>query len=257
MEPIYRPPPTSGRAVHVFDMEREAWRGTPSPGFWMKPVRHDDQQGLFLGLIRFERGTRSGIHQHQGIATSFVADGSLTDYNGPVNLHEVGINYLGSTHDAVAYRDTILVSRLEAVVTYPPEGEITGVHAGSQHASVRNLEPDRPPEINVAIDSLPKQPTGIEGVLRQLIFDYEGTGTNHRMVQLWVRPETAFEFEAGALTEFWVRGGLASFNDQPVHADCFVICEAGARVKVRSPYGVLLLAWAEGRESGAGNLFGF
>ena len=34
------------------------------------------------------------------------------------------------------------------------------------------------------------------------IFDYAGTGSNHRMVQLSVKPETEFEFEAGALTEF-------------------------------------------------------
>jgi hypothetical protein len=31
----------------------------------------------------------------------------------------------------------------------------------------------------------------------------------------------------------------------------------GARVELRSPYGALLLAWAEGRERGEGNLFGF
>jgi hypothetical protein len=257
VEPIFRLPPASTRSVHVFDMEREAWRATPSAGFWMKPVRHDDKNGLFLGLIRFERGTRSGVHQHQGVATSFVIDGGLTDYQGAVNTHEVGINFRGSTHDAVAYRDTILVSRLEAGVTYPPEGEITGVHAGSWHATVRNPDPDMPPEVNVPIDALPKSATGIDGVQRQVIFDYAGTGTDRRMVQLAVRPETAFEFEAGALTEFWVRGGLATFNDQPVHADCFVICEAGARVQVRSPFGVLLLAWADGPASGPGNLFGF
>lgn len=257
VEPLYRLPETSTRSVLVFDMEQEAWRATGSPGFWMKPVRHDAEQGLFLGLIRFERGTRSGLHQHQGVATSFVIDGGLTDYQGPVLLHEAGINRLGSTHDAVAFRDTILVSRLEGLVTYPPEGEITGVHAGSRHASVRNPDPNVPPETNVPVDALAKLETGIDGVLGQMIFDYAGTGSGHRMVQLSIRPETTFEFEAGALTEFWVRGGLAAFNDQPVHADCFVICEPGARVTVRSPFGALLLAWADGREKSSGNLFGF
>jgi hypothetical protein len=257
MEPMYRFPETFTGAVHIFDMEREPWRATASPGLWLKPVRHDNETGFFLGRIRFDKGTRSGIHQHQGVATSFVVEGSLTDYNGPVNLNQVGINYLGSTHDAMAYVDTQLVSKLEAPVTYPSESSITGVHAGSRPATISNTDPSRPPEINVSIDDVEKISTGIDGVTRQMAFDYAGMGRDHRMVQLWVRPRTAFEFEATALTEFWVRGGLASFNAQPVHADCFVICEPGAKVRVESPYGVLLLAWAEGRERGAGNLFGF
>jgi hypothetical protein len=54
-----------------------------------------------------------------------------------------------------------------------------------------------------------------------------------------------------------VRGGLAAIDGQPVHADCFIVCEPGSQVRVRSPFGALMLAWAEGREKSAGNLFGF
>jgi hypothetical protein len=257
MQALYSPPDTSTRAVHVFDMERQPWSATASPGLWLKAVRHDDERGLYLGLIRFDEGTRSGLHQHQGVATSFVREGGLTDYHGAVRLHEAGINILGSTHDAVAYQYTVLVSKLEAPVNYPPDSEISGVHAGSRHGSVRNPNPDMPPEVNIPVDALPKMDTGIAGVKGQLIFDYAGTGKNHRMVQLSVKPETGFEFEAGALTEFWLRGGLAAINDEPVHADCFIVCEAGAKVRVRSPYGALFIAWAEGREKSAGNLFGY
>ena len=60
------------------------------------------QRGEFLGLIAFDPFTRSGLHQHQGIATSFILEGGLSDYLGPVHQHEVGINYRGSTHDAIA-----------------------------------------------------------------------------------------------------------------------------------------------------------
>ena len=55
---------------------------------------------------------RSGLHQHQGVATSFILQGGLSDYQGAVHLHEVGINYRGSTHDAIAYEPTVLVSKL-------------------------------------------------------------------------------------------------------------------------------------------------
>jgi hypothetical protein len=115
-----------------------------------------------------------------------------------------------------------------------------------------------PPEVNVPVDALPRHGTGHASVQRQMIFEYAGTGSNHRMVQLTVKPESSFRFVAGALTEFWVRGGLAVVNGQSVHADCFVVCEEGAEVDLQSPYGVLLIAWAEGRERGGdGNLFGF
>jgi hypothetical protein len=253
----YQPPAASSRAVHVFDMAQHAWQATANPGLWLKPVRQDDAQGHYLGLVRFDAGTRSGLHQHQGVATSFVVDGGLTDYQGALGLHEAGINYLGSTHDAMAYQHTVLVSRLEAAVTYPPESDISGVHAGSRHAAVLNEQPDMPPEINVPVDDIRHEDTLLRGVRRQLIFDYAGTGTERRMVQLSLRPGTDIRFEAGALTEFWVRGGALAVGDKPAQADCFIVCEPGADVRLHSPYGALLIAWAEGRERSEGNLFGF
>lgn len=261
MQALYHPPATSTARVHVFDMARTPWQATGNPGLWLKPVRHDDARGLYLGLVRFDAGTRSGLHQHQAVATSFVVDGGLTDYHGSINLHEAGINRKGSTHDAIAYRPTLLVSRLEGPVTYPPTSEISGVHAGSSYEAIRNPAPEVPPEINVPVDELPALPTGVAGVTRQSIFDYAGTGSTHRMVQLAVRPESEFNFTATAVTEFWVRGGALTLGGQAAHADCFVVCEAGAEVRVACPYGALLIAWAEGPEAqareGTRNLFGF
>lgn len=257
MKPMFVPPTTSGRASHVFDMAAEPWQATAHTGLWLKPVRHDDAKGLYLGLVRFDAGTRSGLHQHQAVATSFVLDGGLTDYHGAVGLHEAGINFKGSTHDAIAYRSTLLVSRLEGPVTYPPDSDISGVHAGSRHGFLRSIAPDVPPEVNVPVDQLPLQATGIAGVQRRLVFDYAGTGSSHRMVQISIRPGTRFAFTTTALTEFWMRAGLLAIDGQVVHAGCFVICEAGARVDLQCPYGAILLAWAEGREDGPGNLFGF
>ena len=248
---------SAAAGVHVFDMSRSTWQPTANPGLSLKPVRHDNEQGLFLGLVRFEPFARSGLHQHQGVATSFVIDGGLTDHHGSIGLHQAGINVRGSTHDAISYRHTVLVSRLEGPVTYPPASDISGVHAGSRHAWFHNPDPDVPPEVNVSVDALALQPTGMAGVRRQTVFDYRGTGTGRRMVQLTVRPESEFEFRAGALTEFWVRGGTLGVNGATAHANCFVVCEAGATVRLASPFGALLIGWAEGRELGVGNLFGF
>lgn len=254
--------PARPGSVHVFDAAELPWRDTADHGLRLKPVRYDDERGLFLGLVSFAPRARSGLHQHRGVATSFVLAGGLTDYHGAIGLHQAGINPAGATHDAIAYAETLLVSRLEGPVAYPRErGPLTGLHAGSRHDDIVNPAPERPPEINVEVDALPPEPTGIEGVSRQTIFDYAGTGSAHRFVQLALRPGcTVPPWRAGALTEFWVRGGLARLNGHELRANTFVVIEPGARVEITSPYGALLLAWAEGRESGLpgdGNLFGF
>lgn len=236
--------------VHVFDAADLPWHETPDPGLSLKPVRYDDEKGHFLGLVSFAPMARSGLHQHRGVATSFVLDGALTDYHGPMGLHTAAINLVGSTHDAIAYQNTLLVSRLEGPVVYPKDrAALTGLHAGSRHAEVFNPAPEVPPEIDVAVDALPLAQTGIPGVRRQTIFDYAGTGSAHRFVQLSLLPGTACpRWEASALTEFWVRGGLVRIAGRVVHANSFVVIEAGATVDMASPHGALLLAWAEGPE---------
>ena len=164
----------------------------------------------------------------------------------------------------MAYEDTVLVSRLEAAVTYPPASSISGVHAGSRYEEFCNPNPLVPPEINVPVDLLTDQDTGIAGITRQTIFDYAGTGSDRRMVQLKLLPGAAVGFTAERLTEFWVRGGHVLINQQSAHANTFVVCNPGAHVHLEAPFGALLIGWAEGREkhastgaSAAPDLFGF
>jgi hypothetical protein len=258
MQPIYTM--VTNAPVRVFDMSAYPWQATGNPGLWLKPVRHDDVHGLFLGLVRFDAGVRSGLHQHQGLATSFVIEGGLTDYHGSIGLHQAGLNFKGATHDAMAYASTLLVSRLEAPVSYPPQSDISGVHAGSRYEAFVNPDPAVPPEVNVTVDTQPVLPTGYDGISRQMIFDYASLGGARRYVQLAVKPQAELSFETTALTEMWVRGGNLSINGQPAHANCFVVCEAGARVQIDSPFGALLLVWAQGPETACSverSLFGF
>jgi hypothetical protein len=249
--------------VHVFDASTLPWQATSNAGLKLKAVRNDDERGEFLGLVSFAPFVRSAVHQHTGVATSFVVDGGLTDYHGALTLHQVGINVRGSTHDAISYRDTVLVSRLEGPVLYPPaEGEPSGVHAGSRLQSFVNPDPDVPPEINVSVDPLPCEATGLAGVTRQMVFDYDGTGTDRRLVQLQFRPTTTLAAaRASDWIELWVRGGELLVNGQRAPANCFVVIEPGATFALGAPFGASVLAWAEGREAwpdgGAGNLFGF
>jgi len=236
--------------VHVFDGLDIPWQETPEPGLRLKPVRCDDERGHFLGLVGFAPLTRSGLHQHRGVATSFVLDGALVDFAGPIGLHQAGINLAGATHDAIAYQNTLLVSRLEGPVAYPPSRSVlTGLHAGSRHAEFDNPAPEASPDINVAVDALVPQQTGIVGIRRQTIFDYAGTGSAHRFVQLSLAPGAECPaWRCERLTEFWVRGGMLQINGQVAHGNCFVVIEPGAVLRMASPFGVLLLAWAEGAE---------
>ena len=85
------------------------------------------------------------------------------------------------------------------------------------------------------------------------------------MLQWHVRPETEIPaWQASDFVELWVRGGEIAVNGQRAHANCFVVIEPGATVRIASGYGALVLGWAEGRERWPGteggesrNLFGF
>lgn len=249
--------------VHVFDAGSMAWQDTANPGLRLKPVRNDDQRGEFLGLVSFAPFVRSGLHQHRGVATSFVLDGGLTDFHGSLKRHEVGINVRGSTHEAVSYEATVLAARLEGPVLYPPRGASpSGMHAGSRLAEFDPPDPDLAPEVNVAVDRLPAVPTGWPGVMRQTVFDYAGTGTTRRLVQLRWRPGTVMpRCTASDWIELWVRGGELEVNGERAFASCFVVVEPEAALTLHAPFGASALAWAEGREAWPGgqaiDLFGF
>jgi hypothetical protein len=254
---LYRP---LGESVQVFDMSEVPWQSTGNGGLSLKSVRRDNKAGSFLGLVKFDAFARSGLHQHQGLATSFVIDGGLTDYHGSIKLHEAGLNFKGATHDAIAYQTTVLVSRLEAAVTYPPHTDISGVHAGSRYEEFVNPDPNIPPEINVPVDAVVAEDTGYPSVTRQTIYDYSGMGYAGRYMQLTLKPHALIEFESGSALELWVRGGSLKINDLQAHANCFVVCKAGTKISISSPFGALVICWVHSPEvSGlkGKDLFGF
>jgi len=258
-----RPAPVS-KQVHVYDAEALSWQTAGKTGLSLKPVREDREKGRFLGLVAFEPVVRSGLHQHLGVATSFVLDGGLTDYQGSIGLHDAGINLKGATHDAVAYERTLLVSRLEAPVIYPPETQRDyALHTGPRFGEIRNPDPEIQPDINIAVDRLGARPTAIGGVTRKMIFDYARSAGEHRYAELGMIPGSATPaFTTRAPLEFWVRAGDLRVGGMVAYANCFVIVEAGATLEISSSFGALFHAWSEGPTSWAdgarhSELFGF
>ena len=258
-----RPAPVA-KHIHVYDAGDLKWQTAGKSGLALKPVREDREKGRFLGLVAFEPLTRSGLHQHTGVATSFILDGGLTDYQGSVGLHEAGINLKGATHDAVAYQRSLMASRLEAPVIYPAEtARDYALHSGPRFGEIRNPNPELPPDINVAVDRLPALPTSIAGVTRKMIFDYALSKGEHRYVQMGMLPGSMTPaFTTRAALELWVRGGDLRIEGALAYANCFVLIEPGTTLRLASDFGALFHVWSEGRldwADGASSpdLFGF
>ena len=200
--------------VYGYDLLDAPWVPTGRPGLQQKVVRGDRERGLFLGLLGFDPLTRTGLHQHQAPALSYVLDGSLYDYDGPVVQGQVGINLKGATHDAVAYNRCLLAARLEGPVHYRPEDGADGrVHTGSREAKIVNRAPEVPPDINISLEGLPSLATTLAGVSRRLVFDYRGTGTDRRMAQLALLPGTRIPVHATtAPVDWFLLAGDATVN---------------------------------------------
>ena len=254
----------SAAAISVYDAAALEWQSAGRSGLALKPVREDRERGRFLGLVGFEPATRSGLHQHLGVATSFVLDGSLTDYYGTVRLHEAGINLAGATHDAIAYQRTLLVSRLEAPVIYPEATDRDyALHTGPRFGSIRNPNPETEPDINVPVDTLRALPTGIGGVTRKMIFDYARSSGEHRYVQMgMISGSKTPAFTTTAPLEMWVRAGDLRIGGEIAYCNCFVVVEPGTTIAIESDFGALFHVWSEGRMQWAdgqaqADLFGF
>ena len=233
--------------VYAYDMLEDPWTDTGLAGLRQKIVRIDRERGLFLGMLAFEPMTRTGLHQHQATAISYFLDGSLCDYSGVASAGMAGINLRGATHDAIAYNRCLLAARLEGPVTYPSKSGQATVHAGSRPAEIVNSAPEIMPDINILVDALPVLTTTLPGVTRRLVFDYAGTGTDRRMVQLSLLPGAHLPAHVtSSLVEFFLLGGDVRVNGKVASGGSFVVIEPDAEVDIASTYGARLLAWAEG-----------
>jgi anti-sigma factor ChrR (cupin superfamily) len=239
--------------IYAHDTLDLPWVSAGCPGLHLKSVRASREAGQFLGLIGFDPMTRSGLHQHQAPAFSYLLDGSLHDHDGEARQGDMGINLAGATHDATAYNRCVLASRLEGPVTYPPEegGAEGRVHTGARDAAAggfRNPAPEVPPDLNIALADLRPFATGIGRLTRRLVFDHRVIGEDRRLVVLNLLPGTTIPaHRLRASVEWFVLGGEARIGPSVrARGGSFVILEPGAEAEISSEFGARLIAWADG-----------
>lgn len=238
---------TSG--IYAYAGNDLTWLDANKPGIRMASVRSDRAAGLYFGYISFERFATTGLHQHLGPATSYFLQGQLTDYPGTAYAGEMGINFKGSTHDAIAYEPTLLAGRLDAAVIYPEaaSAEGTAIHTGGVSGTIENKAPEVMPDINITVAGLPWLATATAGVVRREVWDYSGTDMDRRLIQIQVLPGTSLPALAvSALTDISVLAGDLNLSGRVIGSGCFAVIEAGAEVQLASRYGANIFVWAEG-----------
>lgn len=65
--------------------------------------------------------TRAGLHQHRRPAASCFLEGGFMDYQGYAGRGELGVTVAGATDSALAFADTLMVSRRDTPMIYPEE----------------------------------------------------------------------------------------------------------------------------------------
>jgi quercetin dioxygenase-like cupin family protein len=236
--------------VYVFDVSEDSWQGVGKSGLAQKIVRRDDRTGHSFGFMSFDTLARTGVHQHLGTAFSYFLSGALTDFQGTTGAGELGVNFAGSTHDAIAYLPTLTVGRMEGPVAYGPD--VThSLHAGNRHSDFENEFPEHLPDLSIRLDAVQVSATRVAGLTRRLVYDYANTLHVRRMTQLMLLPGTKIPaHRLSALVDAFVLAGDLSFvaHDavSTAKAGDFVVMEPGTQVTFSSRYGASLLVWADG-----------
>lgn len=247
--PAKRPAARRNRPTppRLYDSMAASWESAGQPGFQHKMVYGDRTAGRFLGLIRMDPMMRSGLHQHQGVATSYFLAGTITDYGCTIQQGQAGINLAGDTHDAITYDGCLLAARLEGPVIYVEAEQTHELHLGAKQAPLPNLNPERRPDINITVNDLQEVPTSLAGVSRATIFDYAGTPDDRRWVSLRLQPGASLpaHIANGPLDWYVIAGDLQVSKAGTARAGSFVVAEAGCTMTATSRGGCHLLAWSE------------
>lgn len=225
------------------------WIDANKKGIRLATVRASREEGQYLGYVGFDPMVSSGVHQHLGPAFSYFLTGGLADYQGEARAGDLGINLAGATHDAMAYRSTLMASRLDAPVLYPGPADTQGqaLHTGARPGEIVNTAPEVLPDINLPVQSLPWEGTTFAGLSRKVLFDYATTGLDRRCVQIRLLPGSRLgPVIARSTADVFLLGGDLAMGEERLISGDFAVVEPGARFMLATRYGCLAFLWLDG-----------
>ncbi len=242
------PAETAPQIINMSDLE---WQNVGKPGLYTKSARVNLDSGEFLGLLRFDPDTVSGVHRHLDIAATYILAGCVSDYSGTFRQGDVGINPAGDTHDAFSYEGSVMVSRIEGATIYPKSTaqfeELKALHPGAYRDEFGEIESSRKKEVlPFAVEDEPLVATGCPGVDYRLIFDYKTTAYDYRMSAVYFKPGAKLpNFVTDKKLEIFVVAGDIHCPTGQATANHFLIIPANTKLHLESHFGCHLLAWSD------------
>lgn len=239
---------TAPQIINMSDLE---WQNVGKPGLYTKSARVNLDSGEFLGLLRFDPDTVSGVHRHLDIAATYILAGCVSDYSGTFRQGDVGINPAGDTHDAFSYEGSVMVSRIEGATIYPKNAaqfdELKALHPGAYRDEFGEIESSRKKEVlPFAVEDEPLVATGCPGVDYRLIFDYKTTAYDYRMSAVYFKPGAKLpNFVTDKKLEIFVVAGDIHCPTGQATANHFLIIPANSQLHLESHFGCHLLAWSD------------
>lgn len=251
---------TGVRVVSAATLE---WEPVGSGNVRQKIVRANEETGEFLGLMSIDAFARTGLHKHLDVAFAYHLSGASTNYSTLVTRGQLGITLNGTVHETVIYEPTLSVVRTEGRTMYPQSSGSDHVHAGAVHGEMSVADRQWCGCLSIDAASVAAEATGVDGLVRRVLFDYAATGKNRRLCEFGALPKTAVAHHVAAdRLEFYVIAGDIRANGLEARAGDFILVDAGTVLEWGSSFGSRVLVWADAAarsESmpGAERLYGF
>lgn len=97
-------------ASRYVDVDRLAWKATPTPGIDMKVLLDISETGLLTALFRWQPGTELPLHEHVEIEQTYVLSGSIVDDEGEVREGNYVWRPKGNRHVARSPNGALVLS---------------------------------------------------------------------------------------------------------------------------------------------------
>ena len=241
-------PRTAANGIYDYDSTKMDWKsiGGKDDAF-QKAVHTDPERGMFVGLVAMEDYANTGLHIHTAPASNYFLTGKLTDWVAEQGNGDFVINPTGATHDAFCVARAVFVGKLDGPLYYASDEAAFQMNNSPLQGEVTNDHPELPADIVVPLERQRPMPTTIGGLSRNVLWDYAGETVDHRVVKFQLLPGTGLpRHSITGLTHWFVLGGEVTVNERRQRAGAFMVLEPETELAVRSEFGALVLAWAEG-----------